>query len=572
MFCLLFAALLFAALSSALSDPAGSVTTTITGATKAQEAQIRAHTSTLNLTNIADIEAELQALEQRAATSLQALGYYHASVDASHANYKQNTAINLRVDAGRPTLIKSINLNISGGAKESREFRKILTALPIRTGSRLDHGDYERAKDMLYSHARNLGFFSARFLRSQVLVSAKENSAQVWIEFDSGARHTIESVTYNTDLFDRKFLTRWQPFEAGVPYRASYTAGLTRNLQNSGYFKHVSVKPDINRGIGNKVNLHVDLTPAKENVMSLGAGYATDTELRVKGSWLRPHHNLSGHTLKGATSLSRLRQEVSLSYQIPHRSQPEHGRYTFDVGLLNHQSGDTFSQLRTMNVSDTRLLGGGWYRDIFLRLENENTEDSTDRTNLLLPGFSLSRTQSDGGIHPDKGTFLSFKVFAGHTRLFSDINMLKATASAKRLFSLRKKHYLITRAEFGLLKTSDFSRVAPSHRFFTGGDNSVRGFAYQSISPTNESEETIGGQFLTNASVEYNYYFRDRWAFSAFTDTGRAFTDSATPYSVGVGAGIRWLSPVGPLRFDIGVGVSDEDNPVRIHLAIGPQL
>ncbi len=564
--------MLLALFNRAQSDPKGVVTTTVLGATKAQETQIRAHISTLSFTSTDNIEAQLKAIESRATDSLQALGYYHATATASHATYKQNTAINLHVDAGQPVIVDAFNLKLSGEADESREFRKILSALPIRTGRRLDHGDYERAKDMLYSHARNLGFFSARFTRSQVLVSRKEKSAQIWIEFDSGARHIINSITYNTELFGKDFLTRWQPFEAGVPYRASYTANLTRNLQNSGYFKQVSVKPNIVRRTGNLVDLNIDLAAAKENIMSLGAGYATDTELRVKGSWLRPHHNASGHTLKGATSLSRLRQELSLSYQIPHRQQPDQGRYTFDVGLLNHQSGDTFSQLRTMNISDKRLIGNGWYRDIFLRLENENTEDSTDRTNLLLPGFSFSRTMSDGGIHPDKGTFLSFKIFGGHTRLLSDINMLQITASAKKLFSVRKKHYLIGRAELGLLKTSDFSRVAPSHRFFTGGDNSVRGFAFQSISPTNELDETIGGQYLTNASIEYNYYFRDRWAFSAFTDAGRAFTDSDTPYSVGVGAGIRWLSPVGPLRFDIGVGVSEEDNPVRVHLAIGPQL
>ncbi len=564
--------LLLATVSHVFPDTTEPFTATIHGATRAQEEQIRAHIRTAGWDEANDKNLQLQALGQTASTSLQALGYYSAKVSASHAAYQQNNAIQLVVDAGRPTVIEDIELNITGDAEDSNEFRKIIPTLPIRRGQRLDHGNYERAKDMLYSHARNLGFFNAKFLKSQVLVRKKEHGAKIFIEFDSGARHTIESVTYNTELFDKEFLTQWQPFKAGAPYRASHTAKLTRNLQNSGYFKYVSVKPQINQSADNAIPLLVDLTPARENIMSLGVGYATDTELRVKGTWLRPHHNAKGHALKGNTSISRLRQEVSVSYQMPHRKQPDNGRYTLDVGLLNHQSGDTFSQLRTMNISDSRLIGKGWYRDIFIRLENENTEDSKDRTNLLLPGFSFSRTLSDGGIHPDNGSFVALKAFGGSTRVFSDINMLRITASAKRLFSFRKKHYLITRAELGYLNATDFSRVAPSHRFFTGGDNSVRGFAFQSISPLNETDEAIGGRYLTNASVEYNYYFRDRWAFAAFADAGRAFSDTADPYSVGIGAGVRWLSPVGPLRIDIGVGVSEEDNPVRMHLAIGPQL
>jgi len=100
----------------------------------------------------------------------------------------------------------------------------------------------------------------------------------------------------------------------------------------------------------------------------------------------------------------------------------------------------------------------------------------------------------------------------------------------------------------------------------------VRGFGYQSISPLNNNAEATGGQFLTTASAEYNFYLRERWAVAGFIDAGRAFIDSDAPYRVGIGAGIRWLSPVGPLRIDLGVGISEEDNPYRLHLAIGPQL
>jgi translocation and assembly module TamA len=544
----------------------------ILGASDQQTRQIRTHLARLALHNFDDMETRVSAIEKRTKRSLQAIGYYQPQLNIKYSTYKQFTAIQLFVDIGKPVIIEEVALNITGEADENLEFQRAIGKLPIYPGAVLNHGDYESAKDQIYSNARNLGFFDARFERTQVLVESKDYRARIFIDFDSGKRHTISQVHYNTDLFEPKFLQKWQSFDSGVPYRATYAARLTRNLQNSGYFKHVSVRPEYEGTDLREIPLVVDLVPASENIMSLGAGYATDTELRVKGSWLRPHHNTSGHAMQGTSSLSRTRQEASLSYQIPHRRQPEHGRYSIETGLLNEQKEDTFSQLRTVNFNDSRLVADGWYRDLFVRLENENTEDRNERTNLLLPGISFSRTQSSGGIHPDHGNFLSFRLLGGSNRFFSDIDVLRFTASAKKLFSFNQKHYFIARADLGFLQTSDFDRLAPSHRFYTGGDNSVRGFEFQSISPANESNESAGGRYLTNFSVEYNRYFRGRWAIAAFADTGRAFNDPDDPYRVGIGAGLRWLSPVGPLRVDVAVGISEEERPVRMHLAIGPQL
>jgi len=243
----------------------------------------------------------------------------------------------------------------------------MIDTLPTKKGQIFNHGDYERTKDLLHSKARNLGYFDAKFNRSQVLVTRKTQTAEVFIEFDSGVRHNIQEVKYETTLFDDAFLKRWQPFGEGIPYRASHTLKLTQNLQNSGYFKFVRVRPRTELIHGTDIPLVVELEPASENVMSLGLGFATDTGVRVKASWLRPHHNDKGHIVTGETSISRLRQEISASYQIPHRRSPATGKYTLDLGILNHRTEDTYSQLRTLNISDQRLTKHDWYRDVFLR-------------------------------------------------------------------------------------------------------------------------------------------------------------------------------------------------------------
>ena len=546
----------------------------ITGITATLEKQIRAYIDDSILDDPHNLKIYQEELERRISISLQAVGFYHPNIEFTTTTRHNNTKIEVHIETGNPVRVDTLDLKLSGPASTNSEFMQQIASLPLARGDIFNHQKYEQTKNLLISTARNLGYFAASFTRAQVLVTQKNRQADIFLHFSSGQRYRISTVDYKSTLFSKDFLQRWQPFQGVVPYRTSYVSDLTRNLQNSGYFKYVRVTPQLEKSVGNHVPLLVELESSSENVVSVGAGYATDSGPRIKGNWLRPHHNRAGHALEASASISELRQQLSAGYRIPHKHRPETDNYSFDLGILNHRTDDTFSQLRTFDISDHRQLNSGWRRDIFLRGENERFRvgSQKNRINLLLPGISFSRTNSPGGLYPENGSYLSFRLLAGSRKLLSDIDLLRATASAKHLRSWGNKHFLISRAELGGLYSNRLNQVPASHRFFAGGDASVRGFAYQSISPVNTNDERIGGQFLTTASLEYNYTIREQWALATFIDSGRAFTDSSDPYRVGIGFGLRWLSPVGPLRVDIGYGVSEDNHPVRLHLSIGPRL
>jgi len=127
--------------------------------------------------------------------------------------------------------------------------------------------------------------------------------------------------------------------------------------------------------------------------------------------------------------------------------------------------------------------------------------------------------------------------------------------------------------QYGAIHSNDYDRVPTSQRFFAGGDRSIRGFQFRDLSPRNSDDEAVGGRFLEVLSLEYNYRFLDRWSGALFADAGRAFNSFSAPYSVGVGAGIRWQSPVGPFRIDIATPVSEDNRDgVRVHISLGPDL
>ena len=119
---------------------------------------------------------------------------------------------------------------------------------------------------------------------------------------------------------------------------------------------------------------------------------------------------------------------------------------------------------------------------------------------------------------------------------------------------------------------NSFDELPPSVRFFAGGDNSVRGYAYKSLGPESASDEVEGGKNLLVGSLELEHRFADKWALAAFVDSGNAFDDLRIDAKTGVGLGIRWHSPVGPIRLDLAHPLAHRADRFRVHFIMGPDL
>ncbi|MCB1756285.1 MAG: BamA/TamA family outer membrane protein, partial [Gammaproteobacteria bacterium] len=248
--------------------------------------------------------------------------------------------------------------------------------------------------------------------------------------------------------------------------------------------------------------------------------------------------------------------------------------YLADFGALNEKSEDTESQLRTLNFQSVRQTRKLWQQSLFVRWEHEKFDagDESGTINLILPGVSWSRTLTRGGANPYWGNHLAVQFMGGHTSLFSDINLFKTVLSMKWLRTFRSKHKLIMSLDYGAIASDEFSQIPASHRFYVGGDRSIRGFKYRSISPEDDDGNLLGGRFKEVGSIEYDYNFFEKWSAAVFLDAGRAFDKFDERYHVGTGVGVRWQSPVGPLRLDMGFGISEVDIPILFHLSIGPEL
>lgn len=545
----------------------------ISGAPAELRDNIRAHVGDLPQA-VDDTGRRLQQRIRTAAQQgVQALGYYNSEIVLERERSGEDVILRLQVTPGERTRIVAVDLEIAGAAQLDRVFQQVREQLPIKPGEPLNHGEYEAAKQTLQNLALRRGYFDARFTRQRVLVDAAENTARIELSFDSGERYRIGAVRFSETPFDDELLAKMVPFQQGDPYEAEEIVALNRNLLESQYFGAVRVRPLPDQAVEQQVPVEISLDVAEPNRVGLGLGYSTDIGPRAQVNWRRRWVNRRGHSAGAQLELAELRQTIESQYRIP-LSSPVDDVLEFQLGLQNEEFQDTSSERFTLSAQRLQRLSSGWRRTISIRWDYSDFSvgDVHDTTQLVLPGLSYTRTRTSGGVDPLQGDRLLFNVEATHPAFGSDIELERVRLGARWLRSISRRHRFQLRADAGALATSDFDQVPPSLRFFAGGDQSVRGFAYNSIGPENAAGDIVGGRYLLTGSVEYGWYFRDSWRLALFTDAGNAMDTLAVEPKVGTGFGIHWISPVGPIRLDFAWGVSEERIPFRLHFSMGPQL
>ncbi|WP_180051738.1 autotransporter assembly complex family protein [Acinetobacter sp. YH12099] len=348
--------------------------------------------------------------------------------------------------------------------------------------------------------------------------------------------------------------------------------------------------------IDKKIPVIVTLNADRLNSAEVGAGYGTDTGVRLRGQYRRAIVNKRGHSFDANLELSQIRQAIDGRYNIPY-NHPLND-YVALVGGYEREERDDVAQGGGLMIESAvagvdRVIKnpmGSWQHTFGLRYRLDRlTEDGTvflekvpdafiangdvEQQSLLL-GYEVSRTDSNRRVNPSKGFRQIYKIELGSESLLSDADLAILNAGWRFIYSLGENddHQFVGRSDLGYIYTEDFNKVPYNLRYFTGGDQSLRGFDYKSLTPQIEGFK-IGGQALAVGSLEYNYQFKEGWRAAVFSDFGNAYDkdfSNDTEYSVGLG--VRWASPIGPIRIDVASGISDDNHPIRLHFFIGSQL
>ncbi|SDU02974.1 autotransporter assembly complex protein TamA [Halopseudomonas salegens] len=509
---------------------------------------------------------------EQAENAAQALGYYNARIRPQVEGPDDAPVLILHVQLGEPVRYDRVNIRVVGPGEGTREF-----ALPssdrLRSGETLHHGHYESLKSLIRNQALRYGYFSGGFSQQRIRVNPLANQADLDLVYRTGERYRLGEVTFTETPFNEDLLQRMVSFEPGTPYDADLIASLNRDLLSAGYFESVQVSAPNAQAVDGVIPVQADVQARKPHSLGFGGGFSTDVGPRARANWTQHWLNARGHSRGAEMELAGPRQNLSGYYQIP-LTPPMSNTLRFVTGYQREDIDDVESQNLTVGAQWQRRLDSGWERVVGLRLEQEKFSVGNDRGNstLLIPSLSFQRVRSSGEIDPTHGWSVQFDLQGAKEGVVSDIDFVRVNSTVKGLYTLADKHRFLGRVQGGAIASNSFSRVPPSLRFFAGGDQSVRGYAYRNLSPRDESGDRIGARYLATGTLEYQYEFRSGWRAATFVDHGNAVDSWDDPLKTSVGVGIRWVSPVGPIRFDVARSVSDPDEGFRLHFSMGPDL
>lgn len=537
---------------------------------------VEAHVQPPARTDRDALERFREQVVEQAQDGLRALGYYQARVTPALSETEQAYVMDLLIEAGKPVIVESVDLQVEGDARDDERVQRYLDEFPLKKGEVLHHGHYSKGKDGLLSLVLSRGYFDARLTTHKVSVRVKDNAARVELLLASGPRYRFGEVDFDETALSKDLLERFLTFSPGDYYESQLVARLNGKLLDSGYFNGVDVNPRIDEADAeHRIPVEIKLSIKEPNQFRVGLGFATDVGPRFSLGWDKPYLNAQGHRLTTDLEVSRVRTSVSASYRIPLR-EPLVESLTFQGGVSYEEFEDTKSRLSTVSARREWETETGWRRSVSLSYEVEEFEQGEDSgiSHLLLPGTGWSRTRSRGGLDPSWGYRVYTNLQFAEENLLSDVSLVRAQLGGRYLTSLADRHKISVRLDLGGNFADDFTEVPPSLRFFAGGDQSIRGFDYQSIAPKDENGDVVGGKFLTTGSVEYIFRVKGKWSVAWFVDAGDAYDrPDQISWHVGTGPGVRWNSPVGPVRFDLGFGASEQDDlSIRLHFSMGPQL
>jgi translocation and assembly module TamA len=517
----------------------------------------------------------LQALLQKTDTEIreagQALGYYHTQATKQFVPGTDCWRLELNVNPGPPVTVKEIDIDIAGEGRDDPAFSALPPEIEIKSGERLHHGKYEAIKKQLSTLAATRGYFDAAFVQSAVRVDNVSNSAQIVIRYDTGPRYRFGEIAVDQSILRPELISRYITFSRNEAYDSRKLIELQQSLSTN-YFSQVHVRPLLEQAADGYVPIRIELVPLKQHSFALGAGVATDTGPRIKFDYENRYLNSAGHRFNTGLSLSPMRSEIVTAYTIPlHSSQ--HERLRFFAGHVEEETDPSSSAISSLGTHYSFLNGSEWLQTWSLNFQRETFTVSAerDRTNLLIPGLSFAKTRSSDSVYPLHGWRLNAGIQGASASAISDISFVQLQANLKSVHAAGHGRVLL-RLQGGLTDVSEFDALPASLRFFAGGDTSVRGYDYRSLGPVAVDGSVVGGKRLLAGGFEYDRRILPQWAVALFYDAGNAFNDREN-YELkrGAGLGIRWLSPIGPVRLDLAKAF-DEPGEWRVHINMGPDL
>jgi translocation and assembly module TamA len=512
------------------------------------------------------------------ARALEIYGYYSARTELVHTPLPDRRhRVELTIDPGDPVLVAVRRVGVDGPAVDEESVAQRLSTFAPAEGEPFDHSSYENGKAAVERALLRLGYFDQQLTEHRVEVTRQSRSASIYLRWRSGERYRFGTTTFSGAQFDDAFLRRYLPWRDGDTYDQAQIEALQQRLAVAGYFASVEVEPRVADRADGAVPIAISMVPAARSVWSLGAFVESNVGAGARIGLDRRWVNTAGHVLRSELEGSDNIVAGTIEYRIP-RTRAYDAQWLVGVQLRDETRDAVQSESRLLRLgalgqwrewagtASVNALRGSFR--VGSRRLNLNPED----TLVVYPELSATRVYARDRIRPERGGSVRVTARVAGTALGSDVDLAQLRVEGRYVMPLGLPARLLLRGEIGATRTDAFFRLPPELRFYAGGSGSVRGYGWQELGPVDADGEPIGGRNVYTASAEYERRLFGDWSWAAFVDAGNVGIDGYAKPRWGIGAGLRWASPIGPIRFDVARGLNDPQRSLEFYLSAGPDL
>ncbi|MES2408622.1 MAG: autotransporter assembly complex family protein [Pseudomonadota bacterium] len=520
---------------------------------------------------------QLQRLYQAAPDDIRKLlateGFYSPEITASIALQDKPIQIRFVIVPGLPTQVENIDLSLQGPVEQMPQLRdKLLTQLrqtwQLPVGSVFRQAAWESAKrDALKALLINR-FPSARIASSQAVVNPQTRKVILNVKLDSGPAFSFGALHISgLERYPSTIVERLNPIQAGSPYSQAKLLELQARLQDTTYFRSVSVSADTDPAHPDNVPVQVNVVENPSSKLGFGIGVSTDSGLRGQIEYQDLNIMQRGWRFKTLVKLETKQQSLNSELQLPRN----------DLGYLD--SINAFHERTDIEGENSVRSGAGVKRrrnkgriETTLALQYQIEQQSItgvadNNLKALTLNYIWTYRNVNNPMFPTRGYVFSAQLGGATRALLSDQDFVRGYTRGVYYLPVGQRDGVILRGELGGVMATSRNGIPSDFLFRTGGDQSVRGYSYLSLG-VKQADAVVGGRYLAVGSVEYDHWLTERWGVAVFYDVGDAADSIPDLHLVqGYGIGARWKSPVGPLNLDLAYGQAV--HAVRLHFSIG---
>jgi translocation and assembly module TamA len=498
-------------------------------------------------------------------------GYFSPQVRIAIDEQARPWRVLVQLEPGERTTIAALEIRFSGPVTTDDEARaaldRVRSAWALPRGQPFRQEDWERAKRQAVRELARWRYAAARLGASEARVDPATREASLSVELQSGPPFRFGPVQVSgTRRYPAQIVENMNPTRPGDDYDRDVLVVYQRRLVETGYFASVQAEIDAQAAHAAAAPLRVAVVEGQSKNVEAGVSYNTDVGPRLQLRYGDQDLRDSAWRLRSGVSVDRKKQEVQLDLDSPPRRNARWNNFFSSASRTDIQNEVARSfALGVAHNFGTDLANSAailsWH------LEDQSTGESvTDSRHAVYLGLRRGFRSTDDVIAPRVGYFGSVEVGGGLPAL-STQKFLRAIGKGSLFVPLGRRDDLLLRAQAGAVRADTRRGIPTTFLFRTGGDQTVRGYAFESLG-VREGEAIVGGRRLFVASAEYTHWFAEDWGIAAFVDAGDAWDEGERfRAALGYGFGARLRTPIGPARVDLAYG--EDTRELRLHLSVG---